>query len=203
MKKFFALFVVALIGVQPLSAQFKFGVKAGANFSSVPVKNLSFDSSPMTGFHVGPMAQFSIPLLPLAVDGAILFSQKGSKLTKENAVEVLKTNNIEIPLNLKLMYPVVPMVRMIAQVGPNFSFMFNNNGPEVVKDLSLQEVKAQKVGVGINAGIGVDIIGRFQVTAQYTAPVSTDYTFRSAAQTAGDFISAKNKVFSLSAAVLF
>ena len=76
MKKFFALFVVALIGVQPLSAQFKFGVKAGANFSSVPVKNLSFDSSPMTGFHVGPMAQFSIPLLPLAVDGAILFSQK-------------------------------------------------------------------------------------------------------------------------------
>ena len=51
-------------------AQIHFGVKGGLNLSKASFSNVkeNFKKDNFTGFFIGPMAEFSIPLLGLGVD---------------------------------------------------------------------------------------------------------------------------------------
>ena len=46
-----------------------------------------------TGFFIGPMAEFTIPIVGLGIDGALLFSQRGK--------DEVKQTGLEVPVNLK------------------------------------------------------------------------------------------------------
>lgn len=50
-----------------------------------------------TGFFFGPMAEITIPVIGLGVDGALLYSQKGDKMEGLD----MKQSGLDIPVNLK------------------------------------------------------------------------------------------------------
>lgn len=205
MKKLFSLaFAMILLLSSPAYAQLKWGVKGGATFSSIPLSKLQYDASTLTGFHLGPMVEFRVPLLPIAVDASVLFSQKGGKITKESVSEVIKTNYIDIPLHVKLRYGLLPTTKFIALAGPAMAIRLSDNVENVAKDLpNVAEIEAKKVGFGINVGLGVELLSMIQLTAQYTAPLSDDYQLTGLKGAADDFVKAKNKIFSVSVGILF
>ena len=41
-----------------------------------------------TGFFIGPMAEFTLPIVGLGIDGAVMFSQRGKGETNEQGFEV-------------------------------------------------------------------------------------------------------------------
>lgn len=81
MKKFFSVFMIAVCCMalaMPAQAQLiKFGVKGGVNLSKLKFEGMKDNS---TGFFFGPMAEITIPVIGLGVDGALLYSQKGDKM---------------------------------------------------------------------------------------------------------------------------
>ena len=84
MKKIFSAFMIAiccLAMAMPAQAQLiKFGVKGGLNLSKLRFSNEAMDyliSDNTSGFFFGPMAEVTIPVVGLGVDGALLYSQRG------------------------------------------------------------------------------------------------------------------------------
>ena len=82
MKKVLSVLMVAvaLMMAAPAQAQLiKFGVKGGMDFTKLDtnVKTLDAVAESSTGFFIGPMAEVTLPIIGLGVDGAVMFAQRG------------------------------------------------------------------------------------------------------------------------------
>ena len=98
MKKIFSAFVIAvccMFMAMPAQAQLlKWGVKGGVNMTKIDWDGgYKGNKDNSTGFFIGPMAEFTIPIVGLGVDGALLFSQRGK--------DEVKQTGLEVPVNLK------------------------------------------------------------------------------------------------------
>ena len=88
MKKIFGALMIAICiaMAMPAQAQIHFGVKGGLNLSKASFSNVSenFKKDNFTGFFIGPMAEFNIPIVGLGVDASLLFAQRGIKVSEGN-----------------------------------------------------------------------------------------------------------------------
>lgn len=142
------LSVVALIIGVSLSAtaQFRFGVTAGANFSDV-VGDESSDNIMKIGFHAGLDAEFSIndrySIVP-----SVLYTVKGTKSDEFDDLSV-NINYIEVPLAIK--YQTTKGIGF--WIGPYFGILtsatlkYDNEDTDVSKDFN-------DVDAGVKLGIG-------------------------------------------------
>ena len=191
MKKIFgALMIAVCIGMaMPAQAQIHFGVKGGLNLSKASFSNVSenFKKDNFTGFFIGPMAEFNIPIVGLGVDAALLFAQRGVKVTPQGADEyTVKQNGIDIPVNLKYTIGLGRMAGIYLAAGPDFYFDFE-------KKSGIDKKKAQ---VGINVGAGLKLLNHLQVGANYNIPLSNTADFT-------DGGSYKTKTWQVSVAYIF
>ena len=93
MKKIFSAFIIAvccMFMAMPAQAQLlKWGVKGGVNLTKIDWDGgFKGNKDNSTGFFIGPMAEITIPIVGLGVDGALLFSQRGKSDVKQTGVEV-------------------------------------------------------------------------------------------------------------------
>ena len=171
MKKIFgALIVVLCMGMAlPAQAQIHFGVKGGLNLSKASFSNVedNFKKDNFTGFFIGPMAEFKIPVVGLGVDASLLFSQRGIKISKDGDEVSVKQNGIDIPVNLKYNIGLGSLVGIYFAAGPDFYF-------DLSKDKTFEDVKFNKrtAQVGLNIGAGVKLLSHLQVGANYNIPLS-------------------------------
>lgn len=192
MKKILSVFVLAvccLAMAMPAQAQLiKFGVKGGLNMSKLDVKNVG-TSDNTTGFFIGPMAEITIPVLGLGVDGALMYSQRGE--------DDWKQQGIEIPVNLKYTIGLGSLLGAYVAVGPDFFFNF--------KDIDWENVKTNKTQVGLNLGVGVKLIKHLQVGVNYQIPLGDSFSLKNATDAIVDEIggNGKTKTWQISAAYIF
>ena len=193
MKKIFgALLIAVCIGMaMPAQAQIHFGVKGGLNLSKASFSNVkeNFKKDNFTGFFIGPMAEFNIPIVGLGVDASLLFAQRGIKVSEGNDDITVKQNGIDIPVNLKYTIGLGSLLGIYVAAGPDFFFDFKK------KDY----VDRKKAQVALNLGAGVKLLKHLQVGVIYQLPMGDSFTWKNA----GDAIGAKNKTWQVSAAYLF
>lgn len=137
MKKFFSVFMIAVCCMalaMPAQAQLiKFGVKGGVNLSKLKFEGMKDNS---TGFFFGPMAEITIPVIGLGVDGALLYSQKGDKMEGLD----MKQSGLDIPVNLKYSIGLGSMLGIYVAAGPTSS-----STSRVIRILKMEESwKARK-----------------------------------------------------------
>lgn len=195
MKKIFGVLMIAvccLAMAMPAQAQLlKFGVKGGLNMTKLKFEGMKDNS---TGFFIGPMAEVTIPIIGLGVDGALLYSQKGDKL---DGVGVdTKQAGLDIPINLKYSIGLGSMLGVYIAAGPDFYFNFKGDEKFVDEQETLEKKKAQ---VGINVGAGLKLLRHLQVGFNYNIPFGDSFTWKNA----GHAIGAKNKTWQVSAAYIF
>lgn len=188
MKKISSALVIVMVlaFAMPAQAQLKFGVKGGVNLAKASFDKGDYKADNFTGFFIGPMAEVTLPIVGLGVDGALLFSQRGAKV--EN--ETLKQNGLEIPVNLKYNIGLGSLAGIYFAAGP--SFFFNLSDDEL-------EVEKKKAQVGINLGAGVKLINHLQLGFNYSFPLTKG------AEWNVDNVkySYKNKVWQVSLAYIF
>ena len=160
---------VAMMMAVPAQAQLiKFGVRGGMNFSELDFNKKSFndatDSS--TGFFIGPMAEITIPIIGLGLDGAVMFSQKNAEIGGEKA----KQQGIEIPVNLKYTIGLGSFLGIYLAAGPDFFFNF--------KDIDIENLKAKKTQVALNLGAGVKLLRKLQVGINYQIPMGDSFKLK-------------------------
>ncbi len=164
MKKLLSILMVAvaLMMAAPAQAQLiKFGVKGGMNFSKLDtdVKSWYDAKERSTGFFIGPMAEVTLPILGLGVDGALMYSQRGSGEVKQQGIEV--------PVNLKWSFGLGSMLGAYLAAGPDFFFNFN--------DTSHEYMKMEEAQVSINLGAGLKLLKKLQVGLTYQIPIQDSH----------------------------
>lgn len=188
------LIVICLVMAIPAQAQLKFGVKGGLNLAKADFNKSDLKTDNFTGFFIGPMAELTIPVVGLGVDGALLFSQRGIKVNGESE----KENGLEIPVNLKYTIGLGSLFGIYVAAGPDFYFNFAKD-KSFGQNINLNRKNAQ---VGINLGAGVKLLKHLQVGFNYNVPLdnSSELTFGDAAK---EVFSSKTKVWQISAAYIF
>ena len=182
MKKNFSTLMIAVCCMfiaMPVQAQLiKWGVKGGVNMTKIDWDGGSDGNKDnSTGFFIGPMAEITIPIVGLGVDGALLYSQKGE--------DGLKQQGIEVPVNLKYTIGLGSMLGIYFAAGPDFFFGFKE-----------KEGIDRKAQVGLNLGAGVKLIQHLQIGINYQIPLGDSFKLANA-------YGAKNKTWQISAAYLF
>lgn len=167
MKKIFtviACMACCLALAMPAQAQLiKFGVKGGLNMSKLDLNAGKLDlKENSTGFFIGPMAEITIPVIGLGVDGALMYSQRGEK--------ELKKQGLEIPINLKYTIGLGSMLGIYVAAGPDFFFNF--------KDIDLEGLDVKQKNVALNLGGGLKLLKKLQVGVNYQIPLGDTFDLK-------------------------
>ena len=212
MKKWITLFTVTvcLAMAMPAKAQIKFGVKGGLNLASASLSDAwdaKGNADNYTGFFIGPMVDITIPIIGLGVDGAFMYSQKGTKISFDDlGSTTFKQQGIEIPVNLKYSIGLGSSASIYFAAGP--SFFFNMNSDD---DLTFDSVKGSldydKSEVSLNLGVGVKLLKHLQLGVNYNMGLTDSAKAKidspSSAWDAINGESYKSKMWQVSVAYLF
>ena len=136
MKKIISVLMVAvcLMMAAPAQAQLHFGVKGGLNISKLSFSKDAFKGDNKTGFFVGPMAEFTLPIIGIGADVAALYSQTDLGADGE---KTMKLKTFAVPVNLKWSFGLGSMLGAYIAAGPQFDFNIGNK--TWTRELSLKK----------------------------------------------------------------
>lgn len=193
LKKAILVIVAAMACVVPASAQFRFGLKAGAAVSSLKLNSDLLNSDNRAGFTGGVMVEFTVPVLNIGMDASVLYA--GRSIEVENATgEITKDtrNYIDIPVNFKwkLGLPIVgKVISPFLTTGPDFSFLCSSQ--------NFKGAWNRKFDVAWNVGLGLELFRHAQVAASYGFGITNSVSGDNA------LYKGKNRVWTVTLAYLF
>lgn len=198
MKKNVGLVIVALLALLaiPANAQLKFGVKGGVNISSVHFSSDVLNADNVTGFQVGPMIETSLPLVGVGLDAAVMYSQRGMKTKTGVSTTSMRTDFIDIPVNLKWKLGL-PIVKPYLAVGPYVGFRVGGDKVWDVPGSVIGQLEAKNFSAGLNFGAGVELVSHLQVGFNYGLGLTDNFSASKVD------LKAKNRGWSITAAILF
>lgn len=192
----FLLVALLLLGFQSAKSQLRWGLKGGVNISTVHFNSDLFKADNVTRFHIGPMIEGMVPGVGLGFDAAILYSQKGVEMKTEGISSSVKTDYVDVPVNLKWKFGM-PLVKAYLAAGPYVGFRVGGDKFWDVPGNILGQVKAKSFGAGVNFGAGIELIKYLQVGFQYSLGLTDNYSVDKFD------LETKNRGWSISAAILF
>ena len=189
MKKVFVLIsLVALLFVSvPVNAQISFGVKGGLNLSKLDISQEGMTGDNKTGWFIGPMAEFTLPIVGIGADVAALYSQ--SKLGSENVDATLKT--IEVPINIKWTTGLGSTLGVYVAAGPQFGFNVGDSWEDAIH--------MKKNSTTFNVGAGLKLINHIQAGVNYNFALSNTAEI----EVGTEKVKAKNNTWQISLAYIF
>ena len=180
MKKVLTLIVMAVAFAMPSEAQVNFGIKGGLNFT-----NMSFDKSSVddflknkAGFFAGVTVKFQLPIVGLGVDGAALYDQREGDIEvytgfsdNDKTTEKLKSQSIQIPINLRYEIGLGESANIFIFAGPQFGFNIGNKVNELWNDAAEWRLKTSNFSA--NVGLGFTLMSHLQLSANYNIALGT------------------------------
>ena len=162
MKKIFAVVLLAVAFAMPSKAQFSWGIQAGLNMSNISVKdaadNVGTAVKSRTGFFVGPTVKFTLPLVGLGIDASALYDQREGKAGDET----IKSQSIQIPINVRYGFGLGSVAEVFAFAGPQFGFKLSGD-----KDFGVAEWTLKSSNLSANIGIGATVLSKLQAKLNY------------------------------------
>lgn len=197
MKKMFRVMMVVacLFLAVPTYAQLHLGVKGGLNVSKISFSESGRKGENKIGWFIGPMAEFTLPIIGIGIDAAALYSQTDLAAKGLDTDATLKT--FEIPVNLKWSFGLGRMLGIYVAAGPQFGFNIGNKKSFMRYDL-------KKNNTTFNVGAGVKLIRHLQLGVNYNFALNSTGTV-TVPMNAGDeeVIKIKNNTWQVSLAYLF
>lgn len=180
MKKIICLLTVIIFCSLGGRAQgLHFGLKAGVLGNKAEVQGMrsQFKCENQTGFQVGPMLQYQTGFYGITLDFSLLYVQRGVKITNTSShvSGQIKSQSIDIPIELKWEMGLSEDFDLFLGVGPSFSFLVDkdNWGRKLahiavdVIDKNLPSMGWRSSEVGLNLGGGVKIINHLMLSCYY------------------------------------
>ena len=174
MKKLFTAAIVALsmmFGANNAQAQVQFGIKGGLNVTSMSLdKDKLLDTENQAGFFIGPTVKFTLPIVGLGIDASALYDQREAKIKgdgdeKDITSARLKTQAINIPINVRYGVGLGSVANVFFFAGPQFGFNVGDKNQSLLKDAA--EWKLKSSNFSVNVGLGFTVLSHLQVSANY------------------------------------
>ena len=171
MKKILSLvfLVAAMMFATSANAQVKFGLKGGLNVTSMSFSEDVFDASNKTGFFVGRMVKFTVPIVGLSFDAAALYDQKEADVKYADTDGELgkvnvKQQSINIPVNVRYGFGLSSLANAFVFAGPQWGI---NVGDKSFKWNETSSYSLKKSNFSVNVGAGVTLLSHLQISANY------------------------------------
>lgn len=172
MKKTLKLLAIAvmLLMTLPTMAQFKYGIRGGANLVNMKMDGGTWDKNNRAGFYVGPTVKFTVPIIGLSLDASALYDQKTAEIEGQS----IKAQSIDIPINVRYGIGASSLVNVFVFAGPQFGF-------NIASDKKLTEsVEAwtwKSSTVSVNVGLGCTLLNHLEVKANYNIACGKNVEF--------------------------
>ena len=170
-----------LLATVSASAGIKFGIRGGVNVTNVSIADVSGISK--TGFYLGPTLKLGLPL-GFDIDASLLYNQLEADpdiyVTQADYPTVhqaddptgykgpnIKRKAISIPLNLRKGFGFGDNASIFLFAGPQISWNIGD------KSITEYNYKWKSADLSVNAGVGVMLLKRIEVKANYTFPCSS------------------------------
>ncbi|WKS94471.1 porin family protein [Riemerella columbina] len=167
MKKVFLGLAVA---VSSLTFAQQFGVKAGANFSSISKDGDFADTKGKTGFYAGVF--MNAPLAEnFSIQPEVIYNNVGAKVSLNNIDTKLNLDYISVPVMFQ--YNATP--EFYLEAGPQFSFLVNskiksdNQLVESVANYFNSKDNYNSFDFGMGLGLGYNFTPNIGINARYVA----------------------------------
>lgn len=194
--------LIAMLMIAAISsaacAQFRWGIKAGMNVTSLHLNESTFDSSNRAGFTGGLTAEFTVPIVGIGADLSVMYSHRNNNVSGPDTENLssFKSDFIEIPLHLK--YKVgLPVIGSIITpyvfTGPCFGILASK------KEIN-QAWKRKAFDVAWDFGLGLQLFTHLQVGASYGLGINK---VAEALGASTKSIDVKNNCWTITAAYLF
>ena len=175
---------LALLSFIPVSAQFSWGIRGGLSLVDNKItdvdKKVALDKESYTGYFIGPMAEFQIPVIGIGIDGSLLYSQKGLNLPNDS---IMKNQSISIPVSLKYSFGLGNFAAIFVAAGPQFDYKISDLDATIKTyktngDLdNAKEYVMNQYTWSVNIGAGIKLINHIQAAINYNIPISEEGTF--------------------------
>ena len=172
MKKIIALLTfICVCAATPTMAQFNFGLKAGVNLPEKPklnINDLKTSIEGNTGWYVGPMAKFTIPVIGLGFEANVLYSQSNISVDGQD----ISNQSIDIPLYLRyeLSLPAVnKIIEPFVAIGPQFGWNIGEKSITLKNIANVAESKynIKESNISLNLGVGITLLEHVQIHGNY------------------------------------
>ena len=165
MKKVLAVMLMAVAFAMPSNAQIKFGLTGGLNLTNVNVKDAEATVKSRAGFFIGPTVKFTLPIVGLGVDASAVYDQREGKVGEGDQEKTIKSQSIQIPINLRYGVGFGDLVEVFAFAGPQFGFNVGSNK-------KFEEIKSEwtlkSANVSANLGVGLTVLSHLQAKFNYS-----------------------------------
>ena len=167
MKKLFAVVLMAVAFAMPSKAQFSWGIQAGLNMSNISVKDAGDRPAEAvksrTGFFVGPTVKFTLPIVGLGIDASALYDQREGKAGDET----IKSQSLQIPINLRYGFGLGSVAEVFAFAGPQFGFKLGGDSDTSIAGTKVSEWTLKSSNLSANIGVGATILSKLQAKINY------------------------------------
>lgn len=181
MKKLTILVVLILLTIGATQAQLRFGVKAGANATSLfNISSVVDDHSPAVNFQIGGIMQYDFWIFTLQPELNLVrktvklnnaydkfYLQQYAELTEDAPALNYKSTHIELPVNL--LYKVnVGKTKIFAEMGPFVSLNLGgsfNDASDLYGNYA-DHMPFHWIDYGVGAGAGLEY-KQFQLNAKW------------------------------------
>ena len=207
MKKILTIIAIACIAfATPSQAQVKFGLKGGLNLTSLSADGVNNSISNKSGFFIGPTVKFTLPVVGLSLDGSALYDQRNAKI--KGTDETIKSQSIQIPINVRYGFGLSSVVNVFAFAGPQFGFNIGDkNKTWTDYKNNAYDWTLKSSNISVNVGIGATIMSHLQLKVNYNIALGKtgEIEVKDGTNAAWDVITGKAKAnaWQVSAAYFF
>lgn len=178
-RKLIVLILLITTAVSTINAEFRWGPTAGINVSSLFWKQKLITTDQTCGFNAGIMGELMIPGIGFGVDFGLRYSYRGAKVhfgekeiwsSSGYGTENVMFHTLQLPVNLRFKW--TRMEGLEHYIAP-----FVYGGPLFNFNLSVKDVPAIEYpfgSVGLQCGLGFELLERYQISAGYLWGVSYD-----------------------------
>lgn len=228
MKKEIATLGILLAALAPAashaqgSPRTSFGLRGGAIFNKASIGGMrdNFREENMTGWQVGPTIHYATGFYGLCIDGSLLYTQRGVKISNRNSGRDahVRTQSIDLPIELKWEMGLSSSFDLFLGIGPTFSFLIDkdNWGRKLahiaidVFDKDLPSMGWRSTDVTLNVGGGMKLMEHLLISCYYNIGLteSARHSFGNKHDAIdqifdGNVFKSRNRYWQLSATYLF
>ena len=168
MKKTLVVMLMAVAFAMPSNAQINLGLTGGLNLTNVNVKDAAGTVKGRTGFFIGPTVKFTLPIVGLGIDASAVYDQREGKVGEGSAEQTIKSQSIQIPINVRYGVGLGDLLEVFAFAGPQFGFNVGSNKTlSDVENLAKYEWTLKSANLSANLGIGLTVLSHLQAKFNY------------------------------------
>ena len=164
MKKTLVVMLMAVAFAMPSNAQIKLGLTGGLNLTNVNVKDAAGTVKGRAGFFIGPTVKFTLPIVGLGIDASAVYAQREGKVGEGSAEQTIKSQSIQIPINVRYGMGLGDLLEVFAFAGPQFGFNVGSNKKIEEWDT---EWTLKSANLSANLGIGLTVLSHLQAKFNY------------------------------------